>query len=379
MTKKITRVIALFALLVFGLLIGGTLAYWRTQGTSAVQLETGHLTGELVNEYEAESSLYPGDSLNQVIGVKNTGDLDMIVRMKVNKEWDGNQNLSTDLLHINFNSTYWMDGKDGYYYYKGILAPGEASKEPLFSSVTLDSSASNEYRGQSGNVSASMECVQATSNAISMWDKSYQDLGLTEPKNTDTTTGTVTFTKDKEFSFQPSDDKVLPYFTEMTPGEERTQVLQVKNEYSQDITVYLAVENIEGQDAKVQEMLEKYTKIRITDKSGTVLYDGPAWSADSKEMKVADIAKGSSTEVTAMFYLDSEMDNEYQGMSGKVLQWKFVAQGAEDAKPIGTGTTGSPKTGDSYVILLCVGLLLIICLGAAAYIQYKEKKRQRAE
>lgn len=378
MTKKLTNIIGMFALLAFVFLIGGTLAYWRTEGTTATTLETGGLEGTLINEYEAQSTLYPGTTLDQVIGVENSGSLDMVVRLKVDKKWNdnGSGELSDDMLEITYNSKYWIKDTDGYYYYKGILAPGETGKEPLTESITLQAEAANEYKNQTGNISVTMECLQATSDALSIWNKTYADLGVEEPKEAAPAAGDIVFTAEKEFEFSPEADKIMPYFANMTPGEVRTQTLNIENQYDGKIAFFLTLDNVDTQEQKVQEMLKKYARIKLTDKTGQEIYNGPAWSEEGKEMELATLEKGDKTSLIAMIYFDPSMENEYQNQKSEI-QWKFIAQG-EDAAGTGgkiaSAVTGLPKTGDSYAVIKAVAVLLFLTLLAIGYLSYKQRK-----
>ena len=304
MNKKLTKIIGLFALLAFGLLLGGTLAYWRIEGSAATTLATGQLKGSLINEYQAESVLYPGGSLNQVISAKNSGDLDMLLRLKVDKMWDDSQ-LSDEKLHINYNSKYWMDGSDGYYYYKGILEPGEACEEPLCESISLDADASNEYSAKSGKIQATLECLQATSDAVSTWDKTYADLGVEEPKLRSAVPSTVTVTSDKKIEFSPSGEAAMPTFAGLTPGETCTQVVTLKNAYSEDVGFYLSVTGDGSLDKKAADMLSQYTTLTILDNTGKELYKGSAVDSAKAEFELGKAEKGKSNTVTVMLSLDS--------------------------------------------------------------------------
>jgi len=343
MNKKITRIVGLFTLLTFVLLIGGTLAYWRVEGKTATQLETGQIRGSLVTEYAAESVLYPGSTLDQIIGVKNTGGIDMVVRLKVEIGWKDGR-LENGLLHMDYNNEYWMLGPDGYYYYKGILAPGESSREPLVESFGLDKRAGNEYADQEGEVVMYMECLQAAASALETWGVSYQELGITEPRNAEGIRSEVIFAENREFEFYSQKVGVIPTFEQMVPGETRTQEMELKNRYEKDLTFYLKAIVPETNQGKTREMLEDYATIRLVGEGGREIYSGYVLNPHG-EINLGEIKTGESEKITVILSLDPRMGNSYQSLQGEI-QWQFIAQDEEDGSTKTPDDDGSTKKPD---------------------------------
>lgn len=94
--------------------------------------------------------------------------------------------LDLSLIKLNFGDNLgnsegkWIDGKEGTYYYNGILKPG-ATTNALLNSVTLDKKADNVYKNLKFNVIVTADGIQASNGAVSDgWKEAPQaikDLG----------------------------------------------------------------------------------------------------------------------------------------------------------------------------------------------------------
>lgn len=389
MKKKAINVLILFAVLAFGVLVTGTLAYWRSTGQSEGSLETGKLKGLLVQESAKTEELYPGDTVKQSVNVKNTGTLDMLVRLKVEKGWNGpadqsqipadsldSLNPDTDeVIKIKFNDQKWMAGSDGYFYYLGILKPGESTAEALYDEFMIDESVSNEYQGKSGLVSVQMECLQAAADAVSSWGMTYGELGVAEPEAKTAKASEVVFSKDKKFEFLSEGQDVFPSFKNLVPGESISQNLTIANQSSENITIFLKPETDSkkgaGKAEYIEKLLRQYAKIAITDSNGRSLYSGPVSASDTGEISLGNISSKEDLRLSVTLQLDPSIENEYQELAAGV-NWKFAAQG-EDGKKT-TSTSALPKTGLEVMWpLLILGILAVI--GALILIMAYTKRK----
>lgn len=387
MKKKAINVLILFAILAFGILVSGTLAYWRSTGQSQSSLETGKLKGLLLQESIKADELYPGDTVKQSVNVKNTGSLDMLVRLKVEKGWNnladksqnqddtlGSFNPDTDgVIQIKFNDQKWLAGDDGYFYYLGILKPGESTAEALYDELTIDKSVSNEYQGKSGIVSVQMECLQAASNAVASWGMTYSDLGLVQPETKMAKASEVVFSKDKKFEFLSEEQDVFPSFKNLVPGESISQDLMIANQSGENVTVFLKPETDSKKDTGKAEYIDKlihqYAKIAITDSKGRSLYSGAL--SGSGEISLGNVSSKGDIELSVTLQLDPMIENEYQELAAGI-NWKFVAQGADGKKT--TSTPALPKTGQEVMWpLLILGILAVI--GALILIMAYTKRK----
>lgn len=178
--KKTTAVVALSALVVVGV-IGGTYAYWNQTATIENPFDTGSYGTSLIEDFTPEENWQPGVEIDKEVYVENTGDQDVIVRVKLDESWtyDGQteaykenaaeaadqtddigdvytvyQDNATDGLTAAdqsvvtkyfSDSTYWTDGEDGWYYYTVNLASGAYTDSWLTSVELLDDADMGAY------------------------------------------------------------------------------------------------------------------------------------------------------------------------------------------------------------------------------------------
>lgn len=126
---KAHKKIIVTAFLLLCLSFGVTLAYAKTQSNVLTNTFTA---GSVETVIEEELPKPQGSDIKKAPYVKNTGENDALVRMRVTMTpSDLVAKLNIELA-MNVNWTY---KEDGYYYYNKILKSGEAS-EPLFTKVT---------------------------------------------------------------------------------------------------------------------------------------------------------------------------------------------------------------------------------------------------
>lgn len=161
-------------------LVGGTFAYWQASSEIDNVFSTneyGGQTTEVFNPLKGQD-WEPGVEVEKKVGVKNTGDYDIVARIWFEETWerDGNKltgypmksyleengmpkgernmgffpGLDTDATAENYSGSVvfkelaafgeadnpWVDGRDGYFY-TGIIKAGESTQSDLLKSVTL--------------------------------------------------------------------------------------------------------------------------------------------------------------------------------------------------------------------------------------------------
>lgn len=161
----------------------GTLAYFTAEDTAHNVITSGEIDIELQEWADAEkttpfpedgvSGVMPGTEVTKIVEVKNTGANDAYIRVKVEKEFVLSEGVEgeTDsgLMKIDFDETYWTLGEDGYFYYKTALEPG-AVTEPLFASVSFDTTMGNIYQNSTAKVDVTAYAVQVANNGDSVMD-----------------------------------------------------------------------------------------------------------------------------------------------------------------------------------------------------------------
>lgn len=386
MKKRLART-ALMTCLFVVFFVSGALAAWESNSATVNKISVASVKGAIEETYEQGQTVLPGETATKVVNVKNTGTIDSIVRIRVEKYWGSQRDsngalviepaLSTDNIQIAFDTVDWYyDSSDGYYYYRHVLNPSKTTRTPLFSSFSIAKDTSNLYKDMKADIRVSMECLQAGGNAVSVWNKTMKDLGVeyTAPSVAHTGTAISFISPEKAFRFDAKDGDLFADFKNLIPGESVSQTITVTNEYAQNAKIYLCADITDQPQATdktrelIQKLLKEYAVISIRDEQGTVLYQGPVWGNLNSDgtgltmkspIQLADFHPGQNKKYTVNLSLDPRVDNQYEELLG-LVKWVFYANGSESS--IG----GVPKTGDNsrmemYLDLMAVsgGLILL--------------------
>ncbi len=363
MRKKIL----LYSLVIAVFLFSGvqtTYSALRVINYSINKINTLTLKGEIVEEYTRQEGLYPGATVSKIVNIKNTGTSHSVIRVRVEKAWgqskrdaDGKlqvlPELNTDNIQIQYDDTMWYyDASEDFFYYKAILAPGELTGVPLFQSFTIDPESGGAYADKEADIRIKLECVQAKNDGISFWKKSFVDLGIT---NTDILDGATEkpvqsvrqivdadLYDPNDFHFNTQGSDLFTNFKDLLPGETRTQKIVILNSLKNETAFYLRAEDIEQSLATpenldyVNNLLQKYAHIRITDEKDKVIYDGPIWGNVYSDKKNPDsmrydyllgvLKSGETKTLTVELSVDPGLGNEYQNLWG-LIKWVWSADG----------------------------------------------------
>lgn len=122
--------------------VAGTLVYGALKKDDSVlnRLTIGHLKGELKETFDDSQELVSQVDYPKEVTVKNTGNLNLFVRVMVFPEITTDEGFSLagtigSEIDIDLNPK-WTSGNDGYYYYLGKLSKGEITP-PVFTRVTI--------------------------------------------------------------------------------------------------------------------------------------------------------------------------------------------------------------------------------------------------
>ena len=165
--KPLTLFVALVLLLT--LAVGSSLAWLVSNDNVTNSMVPGEVPIEIVEEIK--------DNVKTSITIKNTGNIDAYIRVAVvaNKvDKDGNITVGTAPT-LNLNTEKWQLLPDGYYYYKGVVAP-KASTESLGSISFVDAEVNilaesiQVLGGVTGDGNASVDAWKASFDG-SIWTK----------------------------------------------------------------------------------------------------------------------------------------------------------------------------------------------------------------
>ena len=149
--RKVNKapVIAIVLVAVLGV-IGGTFAYFTSTQTFPNVFRTKTYKTEISETFKSPSDWTPGTTTDKTVTAKNTGDIDIAVRVSYTEKWEDANGSTLPLKQgdvtaavINFAddlSTKWTKSTENsvdYYYYKTKLAKN-ASTTSLIKSVTFN-------------------------------------------------------------------------------------------------------------------------------------------------------------------------------------------------------------------------------------------------
>lgn len=192
--RKKYLLMAVAAVLVFGAVLGGSLAALNTTTNQAAvteistnQFQVGlESATETVSEEVLETSAHPGDVVDVSYNIANTGsneDYSMYVRATIYKQWsdaslDGeeihlfdNEAKDAETYDADLEASGWIvgyeDSEEIVLYYSKELTPGDATSN-LFEGVLFSERLGNEYTDCSVTLSIEIDAVQSTGAVAAM-------------------------------------------------------------------------------------------------------------------------------------------------------------------------------------------------------------------
>lgn len=395
-TKKIVGILS--ALGICMLSGAGILGYWKITGNTGNILSMASFKNQIEEEYHVPSKVDPGQTVDKVVNVTNTGTTDSMIRVRIRKMFGDMQNgtfvedttLNPEMIQIQCDTELWKYRPDGYYYYADILKAGSKTKKPLFQSYTLSAEAGNEYRKKAARIVVMMESIQAQDAVEDLWKVTWKDLGITRPSDTDKTQTEVIYLGQRGgFQMTEKDTDLFASFKNLTPGCARTQTVLIENKSSEEVQMYLRAEaaNQNSMNAHtaglVRDLLEKYAVIEVSTDQGSIYRGNVAGnlSGSGSTMKndlYLGTFKGKETKkLLVKLALSENMDNEFCKLTGKV-RWVFTAKG-DDGKTTVSGRV--PLTDDKTAIGMWIALLgfSALFLTAAFMIERSYSRKEQNE
>lgn len=181
-------------LLVLGVAVGGTVAFLSTRTDSKVNTFTpSEVTCAVTETFE--------NNVKSQVAVKNTGDTTAFIRAAINVTWMSNQDAAnqtvsakvpvkdTDYSITFAKNTNWIQGADGYYYYKLPVAP-QGSTGVLIEECKLQNNASVPD-GYHLSVEIVASAIQSAPDSVvqSMWHVTVENGKITGVNGSEVTEG----------------------------------------------------------------------------------------------------------------------------------------------------------------------------------------------
>lgn len=150
-----------------------TLAYYSTVGKATNVVTSGniqfiiHETTDQGTAFPTEGVyVIPGDIVSKKVSIESDCGHPFYLRVKIVYGINSEELSVDDCFKLNINDEYW-EYHDGWYYYKGIVEPGETTPE-VFSHVEIvGSKVDNAYIGKTLTLSVIAHAVQSENNPLS--------------------------------------------------------------------------------------------------------------------------------------------------------------------------------------------------------------------
>ena len=158
-----------------------SLAYLTSKESVKNSFGIGKIEATVVENFDENNAkdLSTNKSIEKTVAVTNTGKNPEIVRVIINPQWKGKSNdnnipvSASNQVKLNFRKGFendWIEGKDGYYYYKHILEPKDGNTDTLLESVSINKNITDEEKKEFSNrelvVNVSAEAIQVNYDAI---------------------------------------------------------------------------------------------------------------------------------------------------------------------------------------------------------------------
>lgn len=175
--KARCAVIALIAI-VLTFFTQGTLAYYSTVGKATNVVTSGniqfiiHEKTDSGTEFPKEGVyIVPGDIVSKQVSIESDCEHPFYLRVKIVYGVDSQELSAEDCFKLNIDESNWQY-VDGWYYYKGIVNPGETTPN-VFSHVEIvGSKVDNSYLGKTLQLTVVAHAVQSEHNPIQNGDVS---------------------------------------------------------------------------------------------------------------------------------------------------------------------------------------------------------------
>lgn len=152
------------------------LAYYTTLGTATNVVTSGNITLQ-INEMTDQGTEFPeegvyvtpGDIVSKVVTVENICEHPFYLRVKLVYGIDAQELPAEACFKLNINAEHWTL-KDGWYYYTGVLQPGQETPH-VFSHVEIvGSQVDTSYIGRTLQLTVLAQAVQSENNPIQNGD-----------------------------------------------------------------------------------------------------------------------------------------------------------------------------------------------------------------
>ena len=169
---KIKIFIASLVATIMALINTSTLAYYSTVGKATNVVTSGniqfiiHETTDQGKEFPKEGVyIVPGDIVSKKVSIESDCEHPFYLRVKMVYDVNSKELTAEDCFKLNIDEEHWVL-HDGWYYYTGIVNPGETTPN-VFSHVEIvGSKVDNSYLGKTLTLTVKAQAVQSENNPL---------------------------------------------------------------------------------------------------------------------------------------------------------------------------------------------------------------------
>lgn len=171
-----TLKVRLFAIalcaIILTLIVQDSLAFYSVIGKATnvvtsgdIELQIHEMTDQGTAFPEEGVYIVPGDIVSKQVSIENVCDHPFYLRVKVIYGVDSQELSAEDCFKLNIDAENWHL-QDGWYYYKGIVAPGQTTPN-VFSHVEIvGSKVDQSYIGKTLTLTVRAQAVQSENNPV---------------------------------------------------------------------------------------------------------------------------------------------------------------------------------------------------------------------
>lgn len=170
--RKWTVKFLLLAVIIITLLFTvGTIAFFTDDGSAQNFLFVKQLDVNLVDIFDKIQYTLPGDTINKDVYMENLGEIEAVIRMRLEPSWNPATDALGNSLDINaVTINYGASMEDwtligGWYYYNKILSPGEQTSL-LVDSIKLEAVSNDIHDVDYSNASYVLDVFGGSLQAI---------------------------------------------------------------------------------------------------------------------------------------------------------------------------------------------------------------------
>lgn len=147
-----TKIALIFVSICLVITIGITLAYYSNVVSISNKLVTNEPKIELIEKFSQGSTFLPGEKVDKQVKFSNSGKINALIRVRYSDIWvdinDESVIGDTSLVLKEWTNAWnneWIDGKDGYFYYKKVLKVGKTTNVILDRLTLLDAASNDDH------------------------------------------------------------------------------------------------------------------------------------------------------------------------------------------------------------------------------------------